>query len=124
MHKKTGPERAGPKSLQTAFVEIDAGPHRLAHEGTIFVQAVCQLFAFFPALLRKISFCISIPLALAGSMAPLVKSGELKCREDIRQGIDVVPACFAEMLRGDNFGEMLVQTAADPTLQSDKARRN
>jgi len=48
-------------------------------------------------------------------VAPLVRSGALKYREDIRQGLQSIPACFAEMLRGDNFGKMLVQIAPDPT---------
>jgi NADPH-dependent curcumin reductase CurA len=48
--------------------------------------------------------------------APLVHSGAVRYREDIRQSLERVPACFAEMLRGDNFGKMLVQVAADPTL--------
>jgi NADPH-dependent curcumin reductase CurA len=49
-------------------------------------------------------------------VAPQVASGQVKYREDIRQGIENVPACFAEMLRGDNFGKMLVQVGPDPTL--------
>jgi NADPH-dependent curcumin reductase CurA len=49
-------------------------------------------------------------------VSPLVASGALKYREDIRQGLETAPACFAEMLRGDNFGKMLVQVASDPTL--------
>ncbi len=49
-------------------------------------------------------------------VAPKVASGEIKYREDIRHGIEAVPACFAEMLRGDNFGKMLVQVGEDPTL--------
>jgi hypothetical protein len=56
--------------------------------------------------------------AFLREVAPLVASGQLKYREDIRQGIETVPACFAEMLRGDNFGKMLVQVGADPTLQA------
>ena len=48
-------------------------------------------------------------------VAPLVRSGKLKYREDIRQGLESIPSCFAEMLRGDNFGKMLVQVARDPT---------
>ena len=55
--------------------------------------------------------------AFLAEMAPLVKSGAVKYREDIRQGLETVPACFAEMLRGDNFGKMLVQVGADPTLR-------
>jgi NADPH-dependent curcumin reductase CurA len=49
-------------------------------------------------------------------VAPKVASGEIRYREDIRKGIETVPACFAEMLRGDNFGKMLVQVGEDPTL--------
>ena len=49
-------------------------------------------------------------------MAPLVASGAVKYREDIRHGIETVPAAFSEMLRGDNFGKMLVQVGDDPTL--------
>jgi NADPH-dependent curcumin reductase CurA len=53
--------------------------------------------------------------AFLREVAPLVASGKIKYREDIRQGIENVPACFAEMLRGDNFGKMLVQVGSDPT---------
>ena len=54
--------------------------------------------------------------AFLADVAPRVRAGEIKYREDIRRGIEDVPACFAEMLRGDNFGKMLVQVADDPTL--------
>jgi len=54
--------------------------------------------------------------AFLADVAPRVRAGEIKYREDIRRGIESVPACFAEMLRGDNFGKMLVQVADDPTL--------
>ena len=54
--------------------------------------------------------------AFLREVAPSVASGEVKYREDIRQGLEVIPACFAEMLRGDNFGKMLVQVGEDPTL--------
>ncbi|HTX51701.1 MAG TPA: NADP-dependent oxidoreductase [Caulobacteraceae bacterium] len=49
-------------------------------------------------------------------VAPLVAAGKLKYREDIRQGLETIPACFSEMLRGGNFGKMLVQVSPDPTL--------
>ena len=48
-------------------------------------------------------------------VGPLVASGRIKYREDIRHGIENVPDCFSEMLRGDNFGKMLVQVGVDPT---------
>jgi NADPH-dependent curcumin reductase CurA len=49
-------------------------------------------------------------------VALLVAAGKIKYREDIRQGLEAIPASFAEMLRGDNFGKMLVQLSPDPTL--------
>ena len=54
--------------------------------------------------------------AFLADVGPRVAAGRLKYLEDIRQGLEAVPACFAEMLRGDNFGKMLVQVGEDPTL--------
>jgi NADPH-dependent curcumin reductase CurA len=51
-------------------------------------------------------------------MAPWVASGEVRYREYIREGFEVIPTAFAEMLRGDNFGKTLVRVAPDPTLPS------
>jgi hypothetical protein len=52
---------------------------------------------------------------MLGYVAPLVAAGRIKYREDIRQGLEGIPTAFAEMLRGDNFGKMLVQVGDDPT---------
>ena len=49
-------------------------------------------------------------------MGPWVASGQVKYREDIREGLEAVPTAFAEMLKGGNFGKMLVRGADDPTL--------
>jgi hypothetical protein len=49
-------------------------------------------------------------------MAGWVAAGEVRYREDIREGFDTLPAAFAEMLSGGNFGKMLVQLSPDPTL--------
>ncbi|WP_293904059.1 NADP-dependent oxidoreductase [Phenylobacterium sp.] len=49
-------------------------------------------------------------------MGAWVASGEVRYREDIRQGLETIPAAFAEMLRGGNFGKMLVRVSEDPTL--------
>ena len=54
--------------------------------------------------------------AFLADVGPLVASGKLNYLEDIRQGLEAIPACFAEMLRGDNFGKMLVQVGEDPSL--------
>ena len=49
-------------------------------------------------------------------MAGWVADGRVKYREDIRQGVETIPDAFAEMMRGGNFGKMLVQVGEDPTL--------
>jgi hypothetical protein len=51
-------------------------------------------------------------LALA---APLVRSGQLKYREDIVEGIDNAPAAFIGLLQGKNFGKLVVKLGDDPT---------
>ena len=51
-------------------------------------------------------------LALA---APLVKSGALRYREDIVDGIDNAPVAFIGLLQGRNFGKLLVRLSDDPT---------
>jgi NADPH-dependent curcumin reductase CurA len=53
---------------------------------------------------------------MLAEVGPAVAAGKLKYREDIRQGLESIPARFAEMLRGGNFGKMIVQIAPDPTL--------
>ena len=60
-------------------------------------------------------FVASHQVSFLAEVAPQVASGQVKYREDIRQGIETVPACFGSMLRGDNFGKMLVQVSADQT---------
>jgi NADPH-dependent curcumin reductase CurA len=47
--------------------------------------------------------------------APLVRSGELKYREDIVEGLDRAPEAFIGLLQGRNFGKLLVKLSEDPT---------
>ena len=47
-------------------------------------------------------------------MAGLVRSGEIKYREDIVQGLDNAPKAFIGLLRGDNFGKLQVQVGPLP----------
>jgi NADPH-dependent curcumin reductase len=44
-----------------------------------------------------------------------VKSGRLKYREDVVEGLDNAPRAFIGLLRGQNLGKQLVKVAADPT---------
>ena len=54
--------------------------------------------------------------AFLRDMAGWVGAGQVKYREDIRQGLESAPAAFAEMMRGGNFGKTLIQVSEDPTL--------
>ena len=54
--------------------------------------------------------------AFLAQMTAWVAAGGVKYLEDIREGLDSIPAAFAEMLRGGNFGKMLVRVGDDPTL--------
>ena len=42
-------------------------------------------------------------------MGEWIRNGRLKYREDVVQGIDKAPRAFIGMLRGENFGKMLVK---------------
>jgi NADPH-dependent curcumin reductase CurA len=44
-----------------------------------------------------------------------VRSGRLKYKEDIVEGIEKAPRAFIGMLRGENFGKMQVKLGPDPT---------
>ena len=50
--------------------------------------------------------------------APLLKSGELKYREDIAEGLDQAPEAFIGLLQGRNFGKLVVRLSDDPTRSS------
>jgi NADPH-dependent curcumin reductase len=58
--------------------------------------------------------------AFLAEMSPWVASGEVRYREDIREGFELIPSAFAEMLRGENFGKTLVRVAPDPTVTSQR----
>jgi NADPH-dependent curcumin reductase CurA len=47
--------------------------------------------------------------------APLVKSGQLKYREDIVLGLERAPEAFIGLLQGKNFGKLLVKLGDDPS---------
>ncbi len=54
--------------------------------------------------------------AFLREVGPSVAAGDIRYREDIREGLENIPAAFAEMLKGGNFGKMLVRVGDDPTL--------
>lgn len=54
--------------------------------------------------------------AFLADVGPWVAEGKVRYLEDIREGLETLPAAFAEMLKGGNFGKMLVRVSDDPTL--------
>ncbi len=46
-----------------------------------------------------------------GEIGPLVKSGAIKHREDVTDGLENAPAAFMAMLKGGNFGKTLIRVA-------------
>ena len=46
--------------------------------------------------------------------APLVRSGQLRYREDIVEGLERAPEAFIGLLQGRNFGKLLVKLGDDP----------
>ncbi len=53
-----------------------------------------------------------MPKALA-ELAPLVQTGKLRTREDIREGLDSAPAALVDLYTGGNTGKLIVHIA-DP----------
>jgi NADPH-dependent curcumin reductase CurA len=47
--------------------------------------------------------------------APRVRSGQLKSRDDIVEGIGNAPAAFIGPLQGNNFGKLIIKLGPDPT---------
>jgi NADPH-dependent curcumin reductase CurA len=54
--------------------------------------------------------------AFLADMVPWVAQGKVRYLEDIREGLETLPSAFAELLKGGNFGKMLVRVGEDPTL--------
>lgn len=54
-------------------------------------------------------------VAAMQELAPLVRAGRLKYREDITEGLDAAPGAFIGLLAGRNFGKALVRVSPDPT---------
>lgn len=46
------------------------------------------------------------------------RQGKLKCREDIVVGLENAPQAFIGLLKGRNFGKLIVKVGDDPTIKS------
>lgn len=47
-------------------------------------------------------------------VAPMVKSGQVKTRETVTEGLENTPKAFMALLEGGNFGKAVVQVGAEP----------
>ena len=47
-------------------------------------------------------------------VAPMVKDGRIKVREDVTDGLENAPEAFFRMLNGGNFGKTLIRLGPDP----------
>jgi NADPH-dependent curcumin reductase CurA len=55
-------------------------------------------------------------------VAPLVRSGRLKLREDIVSGLENAPSAFLGLLEGHNFGKLIVRVSADSARGTERGR--
>ncbi len=46
-----------------------------------------------------------------------LKEGKLKYREDVVVGLENAPRAFTDLLRGENFGKLIVYVSDDPTAK-------
>ena len=46
-------------------------------------------------------------------MSQWIADGEIKCREDIVEGLDNAVGAFQGLLEGNNFGKLLIQVSDD-----------
>jgi NADPH-dependent curcumin reductase CurA len=53
--------------------------------------------------------------AFLQEVAPLVRDGRIKYREDIVDGLDAAPSALIGLFEGRNFGKMMVRVSPDPT---------
>jgi len=44
-----------------------------------------------------------------------VRTGRLKYREDVADGLEKAPAAFLGLLQGKNFGKLLIRLSDDPS---------
>ncbi|MBV9192846.1 MAG: hypothetical protein JO168_01795 [Solirubrobacterales bacterium] len=44
-------------------------------------------------------------------LSPLVRSGDIRYREDIAEGLEAAPGAFIDMLAGRNFGKALIRVS-------------
>jgi NADPH-dependent curcumin reductase CurA len=90
---------------------VDARAALMKRGAAVFTQRGVSVKDLFVG-----DFVASHQDAFLKQMGAWVASGQVKYREDIRQGLQTLPTAFIEMMNGGNFGKMLVQVGSDPTV--------
>ena len=49
-------------------------------------------------------------------MSSWIKSGQIVYKEDFVDGLENAPEAFMGLLKGKNFGKLIIRTSEDPTL--------
>ena len=72
-----------------------------------------KMFAIVQKRLTIQGFIVSDHVALMGDfvndVAPLLPSGKLKSRETVVDGLSKAPQAFMGLLKGENFGKLVVK---------------
>lgn len=50
---------------------------------------------------------------MIAEVAPLLRAGKIRWREDVRGGLAAAPQAFVDLMHGDNRGKLLVQVSGD-----------
>lgn len=87
------------------MTDLPAGPDRTAllFRAALTKRLRIQGFLVYDFAAQEGDFLAEI--------APLVKSGAIKHREDVSEGLEKAPATFIGMLKGGNFGKTIVHVA-------------
>jgi NADPH-dependent curcumin reductase len=91
------------------MTELPAGPNEVPRlMGLVLVHRVMiRGFIVFDHVARQPDFIRDV--------GGWIRSGELTYREDVVEGIEHAVGAFRGLLRGENFGKLLVRVSDDPT---------
>ena len=89
---------------------VDAAEQWLEIGQPYFDRANSQVFG-----LRVRDYVADHQARFFAEMADWIRSGEVRYREDLWNGLGEAPKAFSAMLRGENFGKTLVQVSEDAT---------
>jgi NADPH-dependent curcumin reductase CurA len=90
--------------------ELPAGPDRSSRLMTAILTKSLTIRGFI-----QNEFVTSHYKAFQADVSGWIADGSLRYKEDIVEGLDNAPDAFLGMLKGQNFGKLVVQVGQDPT---------